>query len=39
MFDTPQSVTLRQLPEAIEEEFEAHWERWLDQAKTRTTRL
>lgn len=33
VFDPPQSVTLWQLPEAVEEEFEAHWERWLDQAE------
>lgn len=32
VFDPPQSVTLWQLPEAVEEEFEAHWERWLDHA-------
>lgn len=32
VFDPPLSVTLWQLPEALEEEFEAHWERWLDQA-------
>ena len=32
VFNPPQSVTLWQLPEAVEEEFEAHWERWLDQA-------
>ena len=32
VFDPPQSVTLWQLPEPVEEEFEAHWERWLDQA-------
>jgi hypothetical protein len=32
VFDPPQSVTLWQLPEAMEEEFETHWERWLDQA-------
>jgi hypothetical protein len=31
VFDPPNSVTLWQLPETIEEEFEAHWERWLDQ--------
>ena len=31
VFDPPQCVTLWQLPEAMEEEFEAHWERWLDQ--------
>jgi hypothetical protein len=30
VFDPPESVTLWQLPEAIEEEFETHWERWLD---------
>jgi hypothetical protein len=28
VFDPPQSVTLWQLPEAVEEEFETHWERW-----------
>ena len=33
VYDPPQSVTLWQLPEALEEEFEAHWERWLDQAE------
>src|SRR6202043_3266490 len=32
VFDPPESVTLWQLPEAVEEEFESHWERWLDQA-------
>jgi len=32
VFDPPRSVTLWQLPEAVEEEFEAHWERCLDQA-------
>lgn len=32
VFDPPQSVTLWQLPGAIEEEFETHWERWLDRA-------
>lgn len=32
VFDPPQSVTLWQLPEAVEDEFEAHWERWIDQA-------
>jgi hypothetical protein len=31
VFDAPESVTLWQLPEAVEEEFESHWERWLDQ--------
>lgn len=32
LFDPPKCVTLWQLPEALEEEFEAHWEHWLDQA-------
>src|ERR1700680_5182790 len=32
VFDPPQSVTLWQLSEAVEEEFEAHWERWLAPA-------
>jgi hypothetical protein len=32
VFDPPECVTLWQLPEAIEEEFETHWERWLDRA-------
>jgi hypothetical protein len=32
VFDPPQSVTLWQLPDAVEEKFEAHWERWLDHA-------
>jgi hypothetical protein len=32
VFDPPQSVTLWQLPQLVEEEFEAHWERWLDHA-------
>lgn len=32
VFDPPHSVTLWQLPVALQEEFEAHWERWLDQA-------
>ena len=31
VFDAPESVTLWQLPEAVEEEFKSHWERWLDQ--------
>src|SRR5437763_12974780 len=31
VFDPPHSVTLWYLPEAVEEQFEAHWERWLDQ--------
>jgi hypothetical protein len=32
VFDPPESVTLWRLPEAIEEEFETHWEQWLDHA-------
>ena len=32
VFDPPDSVTLWRLPETIEEEFDAHWEHWLDQA-------
>ena len=32
IFDPPDSVTLWRLPESIEEEFEAKWEHWLDQA-------
>jgi hypothetical protein len=32
VFDPPHSVTLWHLPEPVEEEFEAHWERWLDRA-------
>ncbi|RVA55499.1 BrxE family protein [Mesorhizobium sp. M7A.F.Ca.US.001.01.1.1] len=32
VFDPPQSVTLWHLTETLEEEFEAHWERCLDQA-------
>jgi hypothetical protein len=32
IFDPPGCVTLWQLPEAIEEEFEAKWEHWLDRA-------
>lgn len=32
VFDPPHSVTLWQLSEAVEEEFEAGWERWLDNA-------
>jgi hypothetical protein len=32
VFDPPHSVTLWQLSETVEEEFEAHWERWLDNA-------
>jgi hypothetical protein len=32
VFDPAESVTLWQLPDAVEEDFESHWERWLDQA-------
>jgi len=32
LFNPPSCVTLWKLPEAIEEEFDARWERWLDQA-------
>jgi hypothetical protein len=32
IFDPPDWVTLWRLPEAIEEEFDARWEYWLDQA-------
>lgn len=32
IFDPPGSVTLWRLPEAIEEEFDARWEHWLDKA-------
>jgi hypothetical protein len=32
VFDPPRSVTLWHLPEVVEEEFEAFWERWLDHA-------
>ena len=31
-FDAPDAVTLWRLPEAIEEEFDARWEVWLDDA-------
>jgi hypothetical protein len=30
-FNPPDCVTLWKLPEAIEEQFDAHWEKWLDQ--------
>lgn len=33
VFDPPGSVTLWRLPEATEEEFEARWEYWLDNAR------
>ena len=32
VFDPPGCVTLWRLPEAIEEEFDARWEHWLDRA-------
>lgn len=32
IFDPPDGVTLWRLPETIEEEFQAKWEHWLDQA-------
>lgn len=32
VFDPPSCVTLWCLPEAIEEEFDARWEHWLDRA-------
>ena len=32
VFDPPDSVTLWRLPEHIEEEFDARWEHWLDNA-------
>ncbi len=32
VFEPPGSVTLWRLPEALEEEFDARWEHWLDHA-------
>ena len=32
VFDPPGCVTVWRLPEAIEEEFDARWEHWLDNA-------
>ncbi|RKH26124.1 BrxE family protein [Corallococcus sp. CA041A] len=32
VFEPPGSVTLWRLPETIEEEFDARWEHWLDNA-------
>jgi hypothetical protein len=32
IFDPPRCVTLWQLPELIEEEFDSRWEYWLDHA-------
>lgn len=33
LFDPPGCVTLWRLPEALEEEFDARWEHWLDNAR------
>lgn len=33
IFDAPDCVTLWRLPEAIEDGFDAQWERWLDHAE------
>ena len=38
VFDPPKSVTLWRLPEALEEEFDARWELWLDHAAEWTPR-
>ncbi len=32
LFDPPGCVTLWRVPEAVEEAFDARWERWLDNA-------
>ena len=32
VFEPPESVTLWRLPERLEEEFDAKWEHWLDNA-------
>jgi hypothetical protein len=32
VFDPPECVTLWKLPESVEEEFDARWEYWLDDA-------
>lgn len=32
IFEPPGCVTLWRLPEAIEEEFDARWDHWLDEA-------
>ncbi len=32
IFDPPGCVTLWRLPESVEEEFDARWEQWLDDA-------
>lgn len=36
VFDPPDGVTLWRLPEAIEEEFDARWEHWLDASEAWT---
>lgn len=36
VFDPPRCVTLFRLPEATEEEFDARWEHWLDDAASWT---
>ena len=36
IFDPPRSVTLWRLPESVEEEFDARWEHWLDNAQVWT---
>lgn len=33
LFDPPGCVTLWRLPEVTEEEFDARWEQWLDEAR------
>jgi hypothetical protein len=37
VFDPPNCVTLWHLPEAMEEEFDARWEQWLDAASEWTS--
>ena len=32
-FDPPECLTLWNLPAAIEDQFEAHWQRWLDEGE------
>lgn len=32
LFDLPESVTLWQLPQQVEDEFDIRWEQWLDHA-------
>jgi len=33
VFEPPRCVTLWRLPEAVEEDFDARWENWLDRAE------